>query len=36
LCSTFLLTMLAPLFPAVANLCCKTKNPLNSSGCWRA
>ena len=36
LCSTFSLTMLAPLFPAVANLCRKTKNPLNSSGCWRA
>lgn len=25
LCSTFLLTILAPLFAAVANLCCKNK-----------
>jgi hypothetical protein len=34
-CLTFSLTMLAPLFPAVANLCSKNKNPLNSFGCWR-
>jgi hypothetical protein len=34
-CSTFSLTMQAPLFPAVANLWSKNKNPLNSLGCWR-